>query len=829
MWNSFFGLEMGRRAMDYFRRGMETAGHNISNADVEGFSRQRVEAATADPFTNPALNRPNIPGQIGTGVQIAAMVRLRDAFLDVQYREETTVQGYWEQLNKILNTVEAYVNEPMGEGFKSALDTYWSSLQELSKRPDDSAVREDLVEKTKTLTAYLDQLVLNYDEYRQALNRDINLMVDEANTLIDQIAALNTTIKQVQGVGGNPNDLMDKRDLLVDKLSKLIDIDVNPPCLEGDGDFKIDLGGKLLVQGDRTRHLVPVPVAGNSGFFDVQVEDNLFDHVSNPSVLYATVEQGAPEGVHSVNVHRLASESAWNVGFGESSCPERVKPETVDEALNLSGTFSLQVGAQGVKAASSLMTGGTVLPAGTPPEAYAFRVSAGDFERDVFVTWNSGTNSWDFSDGTNTGVSAGANLTLADLQGFLTVSFGGEISVTLNGPGTQMTLGSTQNHLLSLADVKGNLLDILAMTNSAPVVSIDVVEEDTLETIKNKINGMYGAENGLTRPEDWLHASIELDGATNTYFLALESNSAGEAHRINVLGDGNGSLQIAKRLGLLNDDGSTNFREYARDGAFTFDGKLYLSESNMVRNARRVPVLNDYTASTLEEVSPGIRLELRGVGEAGITVRHHIKGGAIRGAMEGRDDVILSFMNAFDEMAYGLANEINALHYAGHGIGDNISATGYAYFNPIAVQYGASRLLAINREIDEDRSLVAAARGDGHGYSNGSGDGSNALRMAQLKQTKVLQSRSSDFNDFYESFIASLGAQGQRAKTMLKNQNALVDQINNQRQSVMGVNIDEEMMDIIRFQQAFNAIARYITTVDEMLDRIINGMGIVGR
>ena len=830
MWNSFFGLEMGRRAMDYFRRGMETAGHNISNADVEGYSRQRVEASTTSPFTNPALNRPNIPGQVGTGVQIDAIVRLRDAFLDIQYREEMTVQGYWEQIQNALSTVEVYVNEPAGAGLKTALDTYWSSLQELSKRPDDSAVREDMVEKTKNLTVYLGQLVRNYDEYRTALNRDIKLMVDEANTLIDQIAGLNTTIKQVQGVGGNPNDLMDKRDVLVDKLSKLIDISVNPPCLEGDGEFKIDLGGKLLVQGDQTRHLVAVPVAGNTGFFDVQVEDNLFDHVSDPSVLFATIEQGAPEAIHTVNVQRLASESAWSVGYGESTCPDRIKPETMTEALNLRGTFTLQVGSQGTRSVSSVLTGGIALPSGIPGESHSFRVSAGSFEREISVTWNAGTGTWDLSDGVNAASSAGADLTLTDLQGFLSTSFGGEISVTLNGAGTQMTFSSTLNHLLSITDVKGGLVSALGMENSAPSVSIEVVEEDTLETIKNKINSAFSdATNGLTKPENWLHASIELDAATNTYFLTLESNAAGEAHRINVLGDENGSLQIAKRLGFLNGDGSTNYREYARDAAFTFDGRLYLSESNMVRNARRVPVLNDYSASTLEEVSPGIRMELRAVGESDITVRHHVKGGAIRGALEARDDIILDFLDVLDEMAYGLVKEMNALHYGGYGVGESETTTGVAYFNPIAVQYGASRLLEINRAIDEDRSLIAAASGDGNGFSNGSGDGSNALRMAQLKQTKVLQSRSADFNEFYESFIASLGAQGDRAKTMLKNQNALINQINNQRQSVMGVNIDEEMMDIIKFQQAFNAIARYITTVDEMLDRIINGMGIVGR
>ncbi|WP_303882612.1 flagellar basal body rod C-terminal domain-containing protein, partial [Acetomicrobium mobile] len=100
---------------------------------------------------------------------------------------------------------------------------------------------------------------------------------------------------------------------------------------------------------------------------------------------------------------------------------------------------------------------------------------------------------------------------------------------------------------------------------------------------------------------------------------------------------------------------------------------------------------------------------------------------------------------------------------------------------------------------------------------------------ARLKQTKVLSGGSADFNEFYLSFIAEIGAQGKRTVTMAANQRALTDQINAQRQSVMGVNIDEEMMDIIKFQQAFNAMARYITTIDEMLDTIINRMGTVGR
>jgi flagellar hook-associated protein 1 FlgK len=100
--------------------------------------------------------------------------------------------------------------------------------------------------------------------------------------------------------------------------------------------------------------------------------------------------------------------------------------------------------------------------------------------------------------------------------------------------------------------------------------------------------------------------------------------------------------------------------------------------------------------------------------------------------------------------------------------------------------------------------------------------------MAQLKQAKVLADGTANFDSFYEAFIAELGATGDRANTMTTNQVALVGQIATQRQAVMGVNTDEEMLDIIQFQQAFNAMSRYITTVDEMLERIINGMGRVG-
>ncbi|HOO65055.1 MAG TPA: flagellar basal body rod C-terminal domain-containing protein, partial [Synergistaceae bacterium] len=352
-------------------------------------------------------------------------------------------------------------------------------------------------------------------------------------------------------------------------------------------------------------------------------------------------------------------------------------------------------------------------------------------------------------------------------------------------------------------------------------------------------------------PEEWLHASVEEDG-NGEFHLKLTSNTVGEQYRINLRGDSEGNLTVLKRLGLIEggDDKSTTFASMAQDAYFVYDNVHYLSASNQFTEARRITPSDGYDAAILEIVSPGIagsppdhydyppqispgvagiHFSLKGTGTTEITCRHHVKGGEIFGLLESRDDLLLESIGTFDELVYGLVSEMNAVHYAGHGTGDYENVTGTDFFTPLSVQYGASREFNFNEMLSQYTGLLGFAADNGKGETAGEGDGSNALNMAQLKQAEILGGNSYTINDFYEGYVAELGAQGQRAATMLANQEHLVTQIDNQRQSVMGVNMDEEMVDIVKFQQAFNAMSRMITTTDEMLDRIINGMGIVGR
>ncbi|MFZ0446586.1 MAG: flagellar basal body protein, partial [Bacillus sp. (in: firmicutes)] len=107
MTSTFHSLETARRALASQQSALMTTGHNIANANTPGYTRQRVNLETTTPFPGPGLNRPQIPGSIGTGVQVGNVQRIRDSFVDTQYRTETSKLGYWEAKAGLLSQIES--------------------------------------------------------------------------------------------------------------------------------------------------------------------------------------------------------------------------------------------------------------------------------------------------------------------------------------------------------------------------------------------------------------------------------------------------------------------------------------------------------------------------------------------------------------------------------------------------------------------------------------------------------------------------------------------------------------------------------------------------
>ena len=227
MRSTFFGFDIARKALFTSQRSLDVVAHNIANANTPGYSRQEAIQAASAPFHYMSFNRPMTQGQIGTGVQIDEIRRIRDMFLDKQYRREMESLGEWEAKSMFIEKLEGIFNEPSSFGIRTVLDQFWGATQDLSKNPENITLRELVLQRGVALTETIKHLYRQLDTLQVETNHRIQVRVDEVNTLAKQIADLNGQIHRSESGGDIANDLRDKRDLLIDKLSKLINIQVH--------------------------------------------------------------------------------------------------------------------------------------------------------------------------------------------------------------------------------------------------------------------------------------------------------------------------------------------------------------------------------------------------------------------------------------------------------------------------------------------------------------------------------------------------------------------------------------------------------------------------
>ncbi len=267
MTSTFFGLEIARRGLQAQQRALDVTGHNVSNANTPGYTRQEAVMATTPPYPVSGLSVPAGAGQVGSGVEISEIRRLRDGFLDLQYRGENNALGYWEARWDAIQKVETILNEPSDSGLSKVFEQFWQSLEDLSKNPESLAARSTVLERGKALAETFNYLDRQLQALQKDLDSTIKVKVDEVNSFARQIADLNRQIQKIEVAGQRANDLRDKRDLLLDQLSKDINIQVRE---DANGMVQVGIGGRLLVEGDRVDELnVDTTKVGNDNFYKV--------------------------------------------------------------------------------------------------------------------------------------------------------------------------------------------------------------------------------------------------------------------------------------------------------------------------------------------------------------------------------------------------------------------------------------------------------------------------------------------------------------------------------------------------------------------------------
>ncbi|WP_456277627.1 flagellar hook-associated protein FlgK [Bacillus sp. AK128] len=358
MVSTFHGLETARRGMTTQQQALYVTGHNISNANTPGYSRQRVNFEQTESYPAPSTNSPMIPGQIGTGVKAGSIQRVRDQFLDSQYRSENNKLGYWDNRSNGIQQMEDILNEPSEDGLAATLDRFWSSLQDLAVQPEDSGARSVVRQRAISVTETFQYYHNSLDTIRKDLQKEIGTSEDEVNTLLRQINGINKQIGQIEPHGYLPNDLYDERDRLVDQLSQLVNVRME----------KVPSGGMAngLAEGKLNIYLAdpqgglangPVKLVDGQAYTNLSIKANYQDPtVSDSPVSSISFLDEAGDTVHSYSASEFVNKTSGingkinalveMYGYQNGAFVKGEYPEMLDSLDKMAYTFAVAFNAQ---------------------------------------------------------------------------------------------------------------------------------------------------------------------------------------------------------------------------------------------------------------------------------------------------------------------------------------------------------------------------------------------------------------------------------------------------------------------------------------------------
>jgi flagellar hook-associated protein 1 len=242
--SSFMGLQTALRGLLAQQAAIDTTGHNIANANTPGYSRQTADLTESTPLTIPAFS--NVTGggvQVGTGVDVDTISRIRNTFLDVQYRSQNTSYNDASTRAGVLDQVQTGLAEPSDHGISSQLSAFWSAWSDVANAPQSTSARSALIDTATTLTKsfnQFDQQLSTIQSQAAQQYTDLTGSSGQVQSDASEIATLNQSISSAMAAGQNPNDLLDKRDALIDDLSSLAKVSVSDPS--GNGMVQIMFG-----------------------------------------------------------------------------------------------------------------------------------------------------------------------------------------------------------------------------------------------------------------------------------------------------------------------------------------------------------------------------------------------------------------------------------------------------------------------------------------------------------------------------------------------------------------------------------------------------------
>ena len=254
--SQFFGLNIAYTGLLASNAAMNTTSNNIANVQTEGYSRQQVTQQAAN-----ALRVFQTYGCAGAGVETLAIERVRDEFYDGRFWDNNAQLGEYDMKQYYMQQLETYFDDDgKSTGFKTIFDQLMiTGMQALLKDPNSATTKSQFVGYAGALTEYFNGMAGNLEKVQKDINQEIKLKVDQINSLAGEIASLNKQINTIELAGTKANELRDRRTLLIDELSKIVDVEVKEtPIIDANNEnretganrYMVKIaGGQMLVDG----------------------------------------------------------------------------------------------------------------------------------------------------------------------------------------------------------------------------------------------------------------------------------------------------------------------------------------------------------------------------------------------------------------------------------------------------------------------------------------------------------------------------------------------------------------------------------------------------
>jgi len=726
----FSTLRTSNRGLQVNQTALQTVSHNVSNSGTEGYSLQRVHIVTTLPLSNGSG-----VGQIGTGAEVASITRVRDSFLDYQIRKEKSISSQYSAREEFLSQVEAIFNEPSPTGLSNDLSGFWDAWSQLASNPESTTARTLVVSNAKSLASSINQIYDQLSELQDNAGLIVKQDVFTIGGILDQIKELNAQIKAVYVSGQTPNDLLDRRDLLLDQLSEMFDINVE------NGEFggisvsaKVNGGRITLIDCDNSKN------------------DNGLAYIS--SMEYYIENSSLSDRINVLNLNN-------------SNSPESIKYNNVVMSL--------------VRDASGDITGITINGTTLSDDGNV-------------VTFNDGKKLQVLSD--NKIIVDGQTIEIDTATGNVKVD-GNDAAFNSSGQLIDTSANRILFNGLSFKLAGDNTFSSFEYGTQNVALNDNVLYITSNENniSFNKTDGKISVGQTFTSMEDINLSDLDSSSVKATATLYM-----------------NGNINKVLRLEDIDKDDWDLFNT-GETISFSYD-----KYEELTRGTSGFDVTMNYgDAASFNFLST------------------NFTSGSIMGYNSIQHE-IQDYKNQLNNLAKVLAISVNYIH--------SESGEGISFFTKDAETSGEpAKVIAINPIIDSDSTKVNAGKTIGVT----SGDGTRAQLISKLKNIKIdilavdsadsfvkntgldldkltIQGSSTGttINDYFNSLISELGVSSQEASRMVDNQENLLQQLETRKESISGISLDEEMINMVQFQKAYVANAKMISTVQQMMDAIIN-------